>query len=72
MTPRFHITKKQESSNDTSEVGEIMSIMFETEHLIIRSFRDEDAQKLYENHLDEEVKKRKHSEGFIPHRCPAS
>lgn len=34
-----------------------MADMFETEHLIVRSFRDADAQKLYENHLDEEVKK---------------
>ena len=31
--------------------------MFETERLVIRKLRDEDAQKLYENHLDDEVRK---------------
>lgn len=31
--------------------------MFETEHLIIRKFEATDAQCLYENHLEEEVKK---------------
>lgn len=31
--------------------------MFETEHLKIRKFRIEDAQRLYHNHLEEEVKK---------------
>ena len=31
--------------------------IFETEHLRIRKFEPEDAQRLYENHLDEEMKK---------------
>ena len=31
--------------------------MFDTEHLKIRKFKMEDAQRLYENHLEEEVKK---------------
>lgn len=34
-----------------------MKYMFETEHLKIRKFKPEDAQHLYENHLEEEVKK---------------
>jgi len=34
-----------------------MSHMFETEHLIIRKFTMEDARCLFENHLEEEVKK---------------
>lgn len=34
-----------------------MDNMFETEHLIIRKFKINDAQCLYENHLEEEVKK---------------
>lgn len=34
-----------------------MEYMFETEHLKIRKFVMEDAQSLYENHLEEEVKK---------------
>lgn len=34
-----------------------MEIMFETERLIARKFRDDDARKLYENHLDDEVRK---------------
>lgn len=34
-----------------------MDNMFETEHLIIRKFKIDDAQCLYENHLEEEVKK---------------
>lgn len=34
-----------------------MDYMFETEHLRIRNFKIEDAQRLYENHLEEEVKK---------------
>ena len=34
-----------------------MEYMFETEHLRIRKFELEDAQCLYENHLEEEVKK---------------
>lgn len=42
-----------------------MEIMFETERLIVRKFRDEDAQKLYENHLDDEVRK------WFPNECYA-
>ena len=34
-----------------------MEYMFETEHLKVRKFKIEDAQCLYENHLEEEVKK---------------
>ena len=34
-----------------------MEIIFETEHLVIRKFLPEDAKALYENHLEEEVKK---------------
>jgi len=33
-----------------------MKTLFETEHLTIRSFRPEDAKRLYEYHLDEKVK----------------
>ena len=28
-----------------------MDIMFETEHLVVRKFKIEDAQQLYENHM---------------------
>ena len=34
-----------------------MEYIFETEHLRIRKFEAEDAQCLYENHLEEEVKR---------------
>lgn len=34
-----------------------MEYIFETEHLRVRKFRTEDAQALYENHLEEDVKK---------------
>jgi hypothetical protein len=34
-----------------------MDIIFETEHLIIRKFKKEDAKRLYENHLEDAVKK---------------
>ena len=34
-----------------------MKYIFETEHLKVRKFEIEDAQCLYENHLEEEVKK---------------
>ena len=34
-----------------------MAYLFETEHLLIRSFQSADAQRLYENHLEENVKK---------------
>lgn len=36
---------------------EIKEYMFETKHLRIRKFESKDAQYLYENHLEEEVKK---------------
>lgn len=39
--------------------------MIETERLIIRRFRDEDARQLYENHLDEAVRK------WFPNECYA-
>ena len=42
-----------------------MTKMFETERLIIRAFRDEDARELYENHLDDEVRK------WFPNECYA-
>ncbi|MBP5167726.1 MAG: hypothetical protein ILP14_00780 [Oscillospiraceae bacterium] len=32
-----------------------MDRMFETEHMIVRKFKEEDAQELYENHMDDEV-----------------
>jgi ribosomal-protein-alanine N-acetyltransferase len=34
-----------------------MDYIFETEHLKIRKFKIEDAQYLYENHMEDEVKK---------------
>ncbi len=34
-----------------------MDILFETEQLIVSKFKAEDAQQLYENHRDEEVRK---------------
>ena len=42
-----------------------MGKMFETKRLVIRKFRDEDARKLYENHLDEEVRR------WFPNECYA-
>lgn len=33
-----------------------MEYIFETEHLRVRKFESEDAQRLYENHLEDEVK----------------
>ncbi len=42
-----------------------MGKMFETKRLVIRRFRDEDARKLYENHLDEEVRR------WFPNECYA-
>ena len=42
-----------------------MEKMFETERLIVRKLRDEDARKLYENHLDDEVRK------WFPNECYA-
>ena len=49
---------QQEKQNAESGIIRVyMDKMFETEHLIVRKFRVEDAQQLYENHLDEEVRK---------------
>lgn len=42
-----------------------MAALFETERLIVRPFREEDAQQLYENHLDGEVRK------WFPNECYA-
>ncbi len=42
-----------------------MTKMVETERLIIRAFRDEDARELYENHLDSEVRE------WFPNECYA-
>ena len=42
-----------------------MEKMLETEHLIVRKFKAEDAQQLYENHMDEEVRK------WFPNECYA-
>ena len=42
-----------------------MEVQFETERLIIRRFREEDAQALYENHADDEVRK------WFPNECYA-
>ncbi|MCR5565916.1 MAG: GNAT family N-acetyltransferase [Clostridiales bacterium] len=40
-----------------------MEIMFETERLAVRKFTDADARQLYENHLDDEVRK------WFPNEC---
>ena len=50
---------------DGNGTGFEMDIMFETERLIVRKFRAEDAQQLYENHMDEEVRK------WFPNECYA-
>lgn len=42
-----------------------MDMLFETEHLIVRKFKAEDAKQLYENHMDEEVRK------WFPNECYA-
>ena len=42
-----------------------MEIMFETKRLAVRKFMDEDARQLYENHLDDEVRK------WFPNECYA-
>ena len=42
-----------------------MGMLFETERLIVRKFKAEDAQPLYENHMDEEVGK------WFPNECYA-
>ena len=40
-----------------------MDMLFETEHLIVRKFKAEDVKQLYENHMDEEVRK------WFPNEC---
>ena len=40
-----------------------MKYLFETEHLRVRRFEPEDAQRLYENHLDDEMKR------WFPNEC---
>ena len=42
-----------------------MDILFETERLAVRKFKAEDARQLYENHMDEEVRK------WFPNECYA-
>ena len=42
-----------------------MDILFETDHLIVRKFKHEDAQQLYRNHMDEEVRR------WFPNECYA-
>ena len=42
-----------------------MDKAFETEHLIVRKFKAEDAQQLYENHLDDEVRKWFQNECYV-------
>ena len=42
-----------------------MEVLFETERLAVRKFRDEDAQQLYENHMDDAVRK------WFPNECYA-
>ena len=42
-----------------------METMFETERLTVRKFKDGDAQKLFENHMDDEVQK------WFPNECYA-
>ena len=42
-----------------------METAFETERLVVRRFRESDAQALYENHLDDEVRK------WFPNECYA-
>ena len=42
-----------------------MKIFFETEHLLIRQFEIEDANRLYQNHMEEKVKK------WFPNECYA-
>jgi len=42
-----------------------MGAMFETEHLVVRKLKDADAQPMYENHLDDEVRK------WFPNECYA-
>ena len=42
-----------------------MGMLFETERLMVRIFRADDAKQLYENHRDEEVRK------WFPNECYA-
>lgn len=42
-----------------------MDMLFETERLMVRKFKPEDAQPFYENHMDEEVRK------WFPNECYA-
>ena len=42
-----------------------MEYIFETEHLRIRRFEPEDAEDLYENHLEEDVKKWIPNESYV-------
>ena len=42
-----------------------MKIMFETEHIRIRKFETEDAQLLFENHLEDEVKQWIPGESYV-------
>lgn len=42
-----------------------MDMLFTTERLIVRKFKAEDAKQLYENHMDEEVRK------WFPNECYA-
>ena len=42
-----------------------MEILFETERLAVRKFREDDARQLYENHMDDAVRK------WFPNECYA-
>ena len=42
-----------------------MEILFETERLAVRKFREDDTQQLYENHMDDAVRK------WFPNECYA-
>lgn len=44
---------------------EVKEYMFETKHLGIRKFESKDAQRLYENHLEEKVKKWIPNESYV-------
>ena len=43
----------------------MMEKMIETRRLVIRKFREDDAQALYENHLEDQVRK------WFPNECYA-
>lgn len=51
------MTGEQKIQETYRERCDHMEYIFETEHLKIRKFSTEDAQCLFDNHLDEEVKK---------------